>query len=580
MKAYFFIVLMSLFLSLSGQGVYIYDGQRTSRTIDLLDIRYESSLPFFTSIKNQNSQILLQALDEKYNDLSPFDQSNAIKILQQYHYFRTPLIPSTKITADSLFHHRKNPEELEFKIIKNEGIGKYFYKNKYHFYAIETENFSLHVDPIMDIQFSNASNRDDILYQNTRGARISGYVDKKVYFYSEILENQASFPTYVNEYIQENKAIPGNGFYKSFKSNFIKSKPAYDYLNACGYLGIPISPNISLDIGHGRHFIGDGKRSLLLSDFSNNYFYLKLNTKIWKLNYQNIFAELAALGSSDIRGDVLLTKKYFAGHYLSFKPFRTVEVGLFESVIFNRADHFEFQYLNPLILYRSVEHLIGSPDNAMLGLNISWDLFKTAKFYGQVVIDEFRLSQLNTGWWGNKYGGQLGLKYFNLFKKEGLDLRIEANFVRPFTYAQSRPIDIRPDLSITSYSHYKQALAHPLGANFEEYILSIQTPILNWLFAEFYWFHYVKGTDRIGGPNYGSNILRLTTDYEKEYDNFIGQGDKDKVNLMQLRLSAEIFPDVNVDLHSTYRSSSLKDRIEFITNLGLRYNINPTNFHF
>ena len=28
------------------------------------------------------------------------------------------------------------------------------------------------------------------------------------------------------------------------------------------------------------------------SDFGNNYLFLKINTRIWKINYQNIFMEL------------------------------------------------------------------------------------------------------------------------------------------------------------------------------------------------------------------------------------------------------------------------------------------------
>jgi hypothetical protein len=47
-----------------------------------------------------------------------------------------------------------------------------------------------------------------------------------------------------------------------------------------------------------------------LSDFGANYLFLKLNTNVWKFNYQNIFAELTKFYPRG--GDGLLTKKYMA----------------------------------------------------------------------------------------------------------------------------------------------------------------------------------------------------------------------------------------------------------------------------
>ena len=49
-----------------------------------------------------------------------------------------------------------------------------------------------------------------------------------------------------------------------------------------------------MQLGHDRNFIGNGYRSLILADYSTPYFFLKLNTRIWKFNYQNLFAELTA----------------------------------------------------------------------------------------------------------------------------------------------------------------------------------------------------------------------------------------------------------------------------------------------
>ena len=55
-----------------------------------------------------------------------------------------------------------------------------------------------------------------------------------------------------------------------------------------------------------------------------------------------------------------------------------INIGLFESIVFSRPNHFELQYLNPVIFYRTVEQMVGSPDNAMIGAGHE---HKTRKVY-------------------------------------------------------------------------------------------------------------------------------------------------------------------------------------------------------
>jgi len=45
--------------------------------------------------------------------------------------------------------------------------------------------------------------------------------------------------------------------------------------------------------------------------------------------------------------------------------------------------------LNPIVFYRPQEYSVGSPDNSMMGLNISGKLFGSLKLYAQAVADEF-----------------------------------------------------------------------------------------------------------------------------------------------------------------------------------------------
>src|SRR5690606_25152298 len=81
-------------------------------------------------------------------------------------------------------------------------------------------------------------------------------------------------------------AVPGYGFYKPFKTNGV------DYFDARGYITFNVAKYIDVQFGYDKNFIGNGYRSLFLSDWGNSNLFLKLNTKIWKINYQNLFMEL------------------------------------------------------------------------------------------------------------------------------------------------------------------------------------------------------------------------------------------------------------------------------------------------
>lgn len=70
-----------------------------------------------------------------------------------------------------------------------------------------------------------------------------------------------------------------------------------------------------------------------------------------------------------------------------------------------RKSFFELQYLNPVILYRAVEHFLDSPDNVILGTNVKWNPIKGISLYGQFVMDEFKLSEVKK----QSDGGQISL---------------------------------------------------------------------------------------------------------------------------------------------------------------------------
>ncbi|MBK8954373.1 MAG: hypothetical protein IPM34_02315 [Saprospiraceae bacterium] len=448
----------------------------------------------------------------------------------------------------------------------------HFYKDGKHFYSYSNDHFSFAVDPVLQLGFGKESKNTDYLYLNQRGLQLQAGIDQKFNARLFILETQQSALSFVNEYEQLYDAFPGAGLYKNYEGKLIKLNRGYDYLLAEGELSYDASRHVSISVGHGKNFVGFGQRSLLLSDFSAPYFFLKLQTNVWKLHYQNIYAELSSETLAD-KGNRLLPKKYMASHVLSLNITKRWNLGLFESVVFGRQNQFEFQYLNPVILFRFVEQSLGSPDNAFLGLQSQYLQNKSMMLYGQLIFDEFLLKEFVqfSGWWGNKYGAQLGLKYFDAFRIKDLGIQAEWNVVRPYTYTFRD--------SIANYSHYHQSLAHPLGANFSEWLCKISYRISDRAFLKFSANYYQKGLDR-DSFNFGGNILK---DYDTrigDSDNFLLQGEKHRVLNFKLESAYKLWPQTYLDLGIYLRNenSGLNKRTFVWFQLGFRMTIAKQSF--
>ncbi|MEO5783349.1 MAG: hypothetical protein ABIQ07_08770, partial [Ginsengibacter sp.] len=332
---------------------------------------------------------------------------------------------------------------------------KNFYKTKANLLEVNTKDFFLAINPMLNLQLGTSSGGNGI-YLNTRGVNARGMIANRVGFSALITENQEKGPDFFQARTNMFRAVPGVGFYKPFKKN------GYDYFDARGYITFNAAKFIDFQFGYDKNFIGNGYRSLFLSDYGNSYLFLKINTRIWKFNYENIFMELMPQFKKS--GDNLLDRKYQALHHLTFNISKSITVGLFEGVTFGRRNYFDFQYLNPIIFLRPIESSNGSSDKAKVGFDFKANVANRLQFYGQFLLDEFVLSKLRNDPtnYVNKYGYQLGAKYVDAFGIANLDLQVESNRVRPFVYSHYD--------SVSNYTHYNQPMAHPLGANFQEFV--------------------------------------------------------------------------------------------------------------
>ncbi len=454
-----------------------------------------------------------------------------------------------------------------------------FYKTPANFFEVNVPGFRLKVNPMLNVAFGKSQDEKGILFANQRGLEIRGDVDGKAWFYTNVLETQTKFPDYVNGFIKKYNAVPGNGLFKNFDSKLFNTENAYDFANAQANVGFNVSKHIGVELGHGRHNIGNGYRSLFLSDFSNNYFYLKLNTRVWKFHYQNLFMELTPSAFKPATGDSILAKKYAAIHYLNYQITPRLAIGFFEATVFNRSENFELQYLNPVILYRTVEQAIGSPDNVLIGLDWRYNFLKQFQFYGQILLDEFDFNFIfkskQRGYWGNKNGVQTGLKYINALGIKHLDLQFEFNQVRPYTYSHSD--------TLNSFTHYRQPLAHPMGANFREIVGILRYQPIHRLTLQGRFLFSKYGEDE-AAKNWGASPLLDNEINRQDYDNKISQGIMATQTILAAEMNWQLYHNLFLDFRILMRDKDSKsDGLDLKTSVfgaGIRMNIWNQNLDF
>lgn len=397
-------------------------------------------------------------------------------------------------------------------------------------------------------------------YNNTRAAVIQGGIGENLNFYAAVYESQGRFAEYFNNYAESIKpdggnpaVIPGRGIAKSFKED------SYDYPTAEGYISYSPSKTFNFQFGHGKNFIGDGYRSLLMSDVASPYPYFKVSTTFWKLKYTNTWMSLRDIRPAVTESGSFRTK-YMATHYLSYNITKRLNIGLFESVLWENDNDrgFDLNYLNPIIFYRAIEFSTGSRGgNALIGLAYKYKISNQLNTYGQLMIDEFSSKHIVGGEksYKNKIGYQLGLKYFDAFNVDNLYLQMEYNRVRPYTYSHN---------TVTlNYGHNNQPMAHIRGANFSEAIFIARYRLKRW-YGQAKFMFGTKGYELTtnNDPYYGGDIYGTEYDRETDLGNEIYQGNKADFTYGELELGYLVNPATNLKVYTSIIQRNLTPTIK------------------
>ncbi len=413
------------------------------------------------------------------------------------------------------------------------------------------------------------ANEVGAVYTAAPGLAVHVRYGDKLSLYTDFVGGAYQGPNYIEQFIDSTGVIPSLG-----KDRADLGAPAF--LLPTARLAYAPSEYFQFELGYGKNFFGQGYRSMFLSDVAYNYPFLKIETNVWKIKYVNLYSMLD--GTNPVgRYPGSFQDKFSTTHYLSWAISPRFNIGFFETIIWQGQDTlsnrgFDPNYLNPIIFYRTVEFSLGSPDNAMLGLDLSFKATKKLLLYGQLLLDEFLLKEIKarSGWWANKWGTQIGFKAFDAFGQNGFRLQGEVNIARPFTYSHGSVLQ--------NYGHYNQSLAHQLGTNFYEGLLIGYYEKGDWYGeASFVYAAYGRDPDSL---NLGGDMYKSYENPSKEYGNEIGQGIATHLYYQKLSGGLILNRDLNlrVGLDYTFRNQNTDDMPNMITHMvGIHFTTRLSN---
>ncbi|MBI5219166.1 MAG: hypothetical protein HY958_09580 [Bacteroidia bacterium] len=413
----------------------------------------------------------------------------------------------------------------------------------------KNRNFTLVADPLFAIISAYDFSNSTLFFESDCGIALRSRLAENLVFSADLLYNYSGLPSYLKSSVDSLHIIPGEGFAH-------KAGDYYEYHNPSFYLAYTLPKYFIFEAGFGKNFWGDGYRSLILSENAYNYPYLKIETNIWKIKYINLWVNFKDIRNAASSGWRDFYNKYGTFHFLSWNLTKKINIGFYEAIIWQDRDStgvrgFDVNYANPVIFFRPIEFSLGSPDNALMGLNIKYKINYRHILYGQIVIDDMVTPDLkndfkhlfkpgdttiNYGSWMNKQAFQLGIKIFDVFEMKNLYFQTELNAARPYTYSHR--------MSHQNYGHFNQPLAHPLGANFWESYSLLRYNKNRWFF-ELKFMYAIAGIDS-ANSHFGQNIYQPTF-YSpipsthnipvNQYKNQIGQGIKTNIIFNELKIS-------------------------------------------
>ena len=268
---------------------------------------------------------------------------------------------------------------------------------------------------------------------------------------------------------------------KSKNFNELRASLAYHFKNGV------------VSIGQDRFSWGYGQDAqIVLSQNAPAYPNIKLKYNPFKwmqFNYMHAWLQSSLVDSAQTYSYNTTTyggyhqqykPKFFAIHSITFIPKPGIEISIGESIVYtNRLNP---GYLIPIMYFKSFDNtsnnqniLAGDNGQMFLGFSFRRWIPKT-QLYGQLFIDEMRITKMFSRENRNQLGYQLGIKKAKWFGNEKWVMGAEYTRNRPFIYSNINPV--------LNYTHHDQNLGDWMGNNSDRTLLYTQYTPLSKLVAK------------------------------------------------------------------------------------------------
>ncbi len=334
--------------------------------------------------------------------------------------------------------------------IQDKGLWKYItHKNVLH---IRDSFVNIQVNPILNGSIFFSNNDTSNLYRNTRGFYVTGNILDKIHFETFFTENQIFAPEYQSQYISTYGIYPGQGRVKNFKTY------GFDFAQSQANIFIKITKRWLFGLGNGKHFIGSGYRSMLLSDVSFNFPYLynkvnftnKISYSVQQYWLQNL-VRLSAYNTSEPS----FQRKYMSNYLFNVEISKFFNTYIYNAHISGNLDSVYRNTQPNLLFYQPlpfINQMIDRSSYSYSGLGLSFSI-KKFKLYSQLASDK-----------NKNYATQWGVKHvLKSIKNFQSEILLEHNTAMPNMYH-----DVYG--TRTNMVHYNQSIIHPLNNGFKEYI--------------------------------------------------------------------------------------------------------------
>ncbi|MDR0792341.1 MAG: hypothetical protein LBE82_03465 [Chitinophagaceae bacterium] len=484
-KLFFILFAITVAERVAAQSDYILIGDKQQEFLNRLDIKLKNDPVLrFSTVKPFNRK----SITEQIEALKDGGQLEGIlTTTDDYDLQSLFLANSDWYSGDLSSHYSGKP------------LFKTLFHNEAHFYENQGQDFSIVVDPVLNFQLGKTnSDNSHQLFFNTRGIRLRANIDDAIGIYTYVSDNQERDPVYVRNFIAQNNALPGKGYYKDYAGH----PGANDYFDIRGGITFGAGKNVQFQLAYDNFFIGDGYRSLFLSDFSSPFFFFRATAQInprW--SYTGAIAQTVApfRVSTYSIGDTARPRNYMMFHHLSFQATDWLQLGLFENSMLNTWG-VQKGLLSDSLYKVATANGVGKGLRSMFGLDFKAAIVKNVQAYGQLLINGTQdLFSFGNSGSGNKKAVQIGIKYADAFTLDNLNLQVEYNTVRPYTYSDN--------WDVNNYAHYNQPLAHPMGANFRELIGVANYRVIKKIYLTGKIFYTRQGLSQ-NGINYGANIFQ------------------------------------------------------------------------